>query len=107
MSIRLKIYSFPLLNGFSIPCLVTQKASPAYRRLITNVFGGAEGNEGMGLLEMSFDWQYISSVILSYPIRQQGSVSVFVAELYSYLFLSKLVDWLRILLCRCSRNILL
>lgn len=67
------IISFPLMNGISIPCLVTQKASPQYRRTITNVFGGGAGNEGMGLFELSFDWQYISSVILSYPILQQGA----------------------------------
>lgn len=64
----------PLLNGISIPCLVTQGASDGYRRTITNIFGGGAGNEGLGLFELSFDWQYITSVILSYPILQQGTV---------------------------------
>ena len=46
---------FPLLTGFSIFCLANQK-SPDF----TRVFGGSNGNEGLGLLSIGFDWQYIS-----------------------------------------------
>ena len=54
-------YIFPLLNGFSIFCLASQNASPNVQDVFTNIFGGADGNEGLGLLSLSFDWQYIGS----------------------------------------------
>ena len=46
---------FPLLTGFSIFCLANQR-SPDF----TRIFGGSNGNEGLGLLSICFDWQYIS-----------------------------------------------
>ena len=46
---------FPLLTGFSIFCLANQKSAD-----FTRVFGGSNGNEGLGLLSICFDWQYIS-----------------------------------------------
>jgi hypothetical protein len=45
-------WMFPLLTGFSIFCLANPK-SPAFSR----VFGGSNGNEGLGLLSICFDWQ--------------------------------------------------
>ena len=54
-------YIFPLLNGFSIICLATQKTKPTTLDIITNIFGGSDGNEGLGLLNLSFDWQYLGS----------------------------------------------
>ncbi|KZS93887.1 oligopeptide transporter [Sistotremastrum niveocremeum HHB9708] len=66
-------YIFPLLNGFSIPCLASQHASPATRAVFTNIFGGAEGNEGLGLLSVSFDWAYIGSEFMSLPLVQQAN----------------------------------
>lgn len=54
-------YIFPLLNGVSVVCLATQKASKKTVDVVTNLFGGADGNEGLGLLSLSFDWQYITS----------------------------------------------
>ncbi|KAL4079664.1 OPT oligopeptide transporter protein-domain-containing protein [Scleroderma citrinum] len=54
-------YIFPLLNGFSVFCLASQHASPSVQSVFTNLFGGADGNEGLGLLSISFDWQYITS----------------------------------------------
>ena len=54
-------YVFPLLNGFSIFCLASQHASPSVQDIFTNIFGGADGNEGLGLFSLSFDWQYIGS----------------------------------------------
>lgn len=54
-------YIFPLLNSVSVFCLASQKASPRIQDIFTNIFGGAEGNEGLGLLSVSFDWQYITS----------------------------------------------
>jgi hypothetical protein len=57
----LPAYIFPLLNGFSIFCLASQHASPKVVDVFTNLFGGAGGNEGLGFLSLSFDWQYIGS----------------------------------------------
>jgi hypothetical protein len=54
-------YIFPLLNGISIFCLASQHASPGVQNVFTNLFGGADSNEGLGLFSMSFDWQYIGS----------------------------------------------
>jgi hypothetical protein len=45
-------WMFPLLTGFSIFCLANPN-SPAFSR----VFGGTNGNEGLGLLSICFDWQ--------------------------------------------------
>ena len=39
-------YIFPLLNGVNIVCLSTQHASSKARDVITNLFGGIDGNEG-------------------------------------------------------------
>jgi hypothetical protein len=54
-------YIFPLLNGFNIFCLASQHASPNVQDVFTNIFGGVESNEGLGLFSLSFDWQYIRS----------------------------------------------
>ena len=54
-------YIFPLLNGVNIFCLASQHASPGVQDVFTNIFGGADANEGLGLFGMSFDWQYITS----------------------------------------------
>ena len=43
---------FPLLTGFSIACLSAPNSV-----VISQVFGGSNGNEGLGLLSISFDWQ--------------------------------------------------
>jgi hypothetical protein len=62
-------YMFPLLNGVNVICLASQKASSKTRDIITNLFGGADGNEGLGLLSISFDWQYISSTYRQFIVR--------------------------------------
>ena len=54
-------YLFPLLNGLSVFCLASQHAAPHVQSIFANLFGGADGNEGLGLLSISFDWQYITS----------------------------------------------
>lgn len=66
-------YIFPLLNGFSIFCLASQHASPNVQDVFTNIFGGADSNEGLGLFSLSFDWQYIGSGYMSLPIMQQAN----------------------------------
>src|ERR1700756_397059 len=57
-------YIFPLLNGFNIFCLASQHASPSVQDVLTNIFGGADSNEGLGLFSLSFDWQYIGSTLV-------------------------------------------
>ncbi|KAH7379849.1 OPT oligopeptide transporter protein-domain-containing protein [Cadophora sp. MPI-SDFR-AT-0126] len=47
-------YIAPFLTGVSVFCLANQK-----NLVFTNIFGGTSGNEGLGLLAVSFDWQYI------------------------------------------------
>jgi hypothetical protein len=42
-------------TGFSIFCLANPKSQD-----FTRIFGGSNGNEGLGLLSICFDWQYIS-----------------------------------------------
>lgn len=37
------------------------KATGDKATILTNVFGGATNNEGMGLFSLSFDWQYVRS----------------------------------------------
>ncbi|THH14179.1 hypothetical protein EW146_g6118 [Bondarzewia mesenterica] len=66
-------YMFPLLNGFSIFCLASQHASPPVQDVFTNLFGGAGGNEGLGFLSLSFDWQYIGATYMSLPLLQQAN----------------------------------
>jgi len=55
------LYIFPLLNGINIFCLASQRASENVVNVFTNIFGGAGANEGLGLLSLSLDWQYIGS----------------------------------------------
>lgn len=54
-------YLSPVLTGVNVFCLSTQKAVRDVRVTITNVFGGASGNEGLGLLSLCFDWQFIGA----------------------------------------------
>ncbi|CEO58551.1 Putative Oligopeptide transporter 3 [Penicillium brasilianum] len=64
-------YIFPWLNSVSIPCLAAQKATGSTATTLTNIFGGATNNEGMGLFSISFDWQYITSFQTSLPLKFQ------------------------------------
>ncbi|KAF2665474.1 OPT superfamily oligopeptide transporter [Microthyrium microscopicum] len=49
-------YIMPVLVGVSVFCLAKRDSL-----LFTNLFGGSNGNEGLGILSLSFDWQYISN----------------------------------------------
>ena len=53
-------YIFPWLNSVSIPCLAAMNATGSKAATLTNIFGGATNNEGLGLFTLSFDWQYVS-----------------------------------------------
>jgi OPT family oligopeptide transporter len=45
----------PVLTGVSVFCLANRNSL-----FFTHLFGGSNGNEGLGLLSLSFDWQYIA-----------------------------------------------
>ncbi|QSZ32256.1 hypothetical protein DSL72_001830 [Monilinia vaccinii-corymbosi] len=64
-------YIFPWLNSVSIPCLAASKATGSKAAVLTNLFGGATNNEGLGLFTLSFDWQYITSFSTSLPLKLQ------------------------------------
>lgn len=61
---------FPLLTGFSIFCLANPKSAD-----FTRVFGGSNGNEGLGLLSICLDWQYISGGYNPFAIPLQAQFS--------------------------------
>ncbi|KAF5012261.1 hypothetical protein FDECE_1642 [Fusarium decemcellulare] len=69
-------YIFPWLNSVSIPCLAAMKATGAKAETLTNVFGGATNNEGLGLFSLSFDWQYITSFQTSLPLVLQAHMAI-------------------------------
>ncbi|EUC39534.1 hypothetical protein COCMIDRAFT_111306 [Bipolaris oryzae ATCC 44560] len=62
-------YIFPWLNSVSIPCLAAMHATGAKAATLTNLFGGASNNEGLGLFTLSLDWQY-SSLPLKLQLHQ-------------------------------------
>lgn len=85
---------FPLLTGFSIFCLANPNSAD-----FTRIFGGSNGNEGLGLLSICFDWQYISGGVnpMAIPLKAQFSnllgyllcMVVFVAVYYKNIWESK------------------
>ncbi|KAG2111691.1 OPT oligopeptide transporter protein-domain-containing protein [Suillus discolor] len=86
---------FPLLTGLSILCLVAPGNAT-----VSRVFGGSNGNEGLGLLSLCFDWQYISSNAgnpMAIPLRAQLSsfigyilcIVVFVTIFYNNIWKSQ------------------
>ncbi|KAJ7093296.1 peptide transporter MTD1 [Mycena belliarum] len=46
----------PTLTGISIFCLANRKSA-----WFTRIFGGAAGNEGLGMFAFCFDWNYVGS----------------------------------------------
>jgi hypothetical protein len=61
----LPAYIMPVLVGVNFFCLANQNSLT-----FTNFFGGSNGNEGMGILSLSFDWQYIANPSpLWYPLQ--------------------------------------
>lgn len=63
-------WMFPLLTGFSIFCIANQKSGD-----FTRIFGGSNGNEGLGFLSVCFDWQYISGGVNPFAIPLQAQFS--------------------------------
>ncbi|KAF2673865.1 OPT superfamily oligopeptide transporter [Microthyrium microscopicum] len=57
-------YIMPVLTGISIFCLSNRK-----NMLFTRLFGGSNGNEGLGLFSICFDWQYIGGAAMWLPLQ--------------------------------------
>ncbi|CAO3663761.1 unnamed protein product [Rhizopus stolonifer] len=49
-------YMFPLLSGISIICLAKRDS-----KVVQNLFGGTSVNEGLGIFNLSFDWNYLQT----------------------------------------------
>lgn len=64
-------YIVPWFNGLSVFCLASMGAPEHIRTIFTTLFGGASANEGLGILNISLDWQYITSFYLAAPLKQQ------------------------------------
>jgi hypothetical protein len=61
----LPAYIMPVLVGVNVFCLANRHSV-----VFTNFFGGSNGNEGMGILSLSLDWQYIANPSpLWYPLQ--------------------------------------
>ncbi|KAK8213651.1 putative oligopeptide transporter [Phyllosticta capitalensis] len=72
----LPAYVWPWLNSVSIPCLASMKATGQTGKTLTQVFGGASNNEGLGLFSLSFDWQYVTSKSTALPLKLQAHRAV-------------------------------
>lgn len=56
-------YVMPVLTGVSFFCLANRESL-----VFTNIFGGSNGNEGLGLLAFSFEWQYVGTSAFYIPL---------------------------------------
>lgn len=74
---------FPLLTGFSILCLASQNNAD-----FTRIFGGSNGNEGLGLMSFCFDWNYISGGVNPFAIPFQAQFSNFIGYILCIVVLS-------------------
>ncbi|OSX60979.1 hypothetical protein POSPLADRAFT_1145819 [Postia placenta MAD-698-R-SB12] len=72
---------FPVLTGVSIFCLADNHSV-----VIRNIFGGADNNEGMGLLALCFDWNYIGSSSMWQPLWFQ--VNSYIGICFTYILMS-------------------
>ncbi|KAJ6513070.1 OPT oligopeptide transporter protein-domain-containing protein [Mycena sanguinolenta] len=87
-------WMFPLLTGFSVFCLANPRSKD-----FTRIFGGSNGNEGLGVLSICFDWQYISVGVnpMVIPLKAQFSnfvgyilcIIVFIAVYYNNIWNAK------------------
>ncbi|OAA56290.1 peptide transporter [Niveomyces insectorum RCEF 264] len=69
-------YIWPWLNSVSIPCLAAMHTTGGRAAVLTNLFGGAQNNEGLGLFSITLDWQYITSFNTSLPLTLQAHMAI-------------------------------
>jgi len=67
---------FPLLTGVSIFCLAAPNNAA-----VTRVFGGSNGNEGLGFLSISLDWQYVGGGFNPMAIPLKALLSMFIGNI--------------------------
>ncbi|KAI8979247.1 OPT family small oligopeptide transporter [Mycotypha africana] len=71
-------YMMPMLGGISILCLAKPESV-----WIQRLFGGLSVNEGLGMLQLSFDWNYLSNLSpLVLPLWVQMNIYVGIAVLW-------------------------
>ncbi|OJA20503.1 hypothetical protein AZE42_11975 [Rhizopogon vesiculosus] len=87
---------FPLLTGFSIACL-----SAPNNVVVSQVFGGSNGNEGLGFLSISFDWQYISDIVnpMAIPLKAQVNFFSLLADQHLHILFEQFSNFLGYVLC--------
>ncbi|KAL6306111.1 OPT oligopeptide transporter [Sparassis latifolia] len=73
-------YIAPLLGSFNIVCLADRHSD-----WVSYIFGGAEANEGMGLLGFGLDWANITSQPFYQPLSTQ--ISMYFGWALNYLIL--------------------
>ncbi|PCH42585.1 OPT oligopeptide transporter [Wolfiporia cocos MD-104 SS10] len=73
-------YIAPLLGSINIVCLCARNSD-----WVSYIFGGAEGNEGMGLLGFGVDWANITSAPFYLPLSTQ--ISNYVGWMLNYIIL--------------------
>lgn len=73
-------YIAPLLGSFNIVCLAARNSV-----WVSYIFGGADANEGMGLLGFGLDWANISSAPFYQPLSTQ--ISVYIGWACNYIIL--------------------
>lgn len=73
-------YIFTTLIGVSVFCLADQ-----HNLFFTNFFGGATGNEGLGVLNISLDWNYIAPFFnpLWYPLQTTVNTMIGIISCYA------------------------
>ncbi|EAU89574.2 peptide transporter MTD1 [Coprinopsis cinerea okayama7 len=77
-------YIFPLLNGINIFCLASQTStSQILQDAFTSLFGGASGNEGLGLFSVSFDWQFIGSSFQGYALCYCATMGIYYSNIWN------------------------
>ncbi|KAJ6256139.1 hypothetical protein Dda_8974 [Drechslerella dactyloides] len=85
-------YMFPLTVGISILCLANQHSA-----VFTHLFGGSNGNEGLGLLSWCMDWQYVGTdqfvipmnTLVNQLIGYIGCVALTIGAYYSNVWNAK------------------
>ncbi|PCH43920.1 peptide transporter MTD1 [Wolfiporia cocos MD-104 SS10] len=73
-------YIAPLLGSINIVCLCVRNSD-----WVSYIFGGAEANEGMGLLGFGVDWANITSAPFYYPLATQ--ISNYIGWCLNYIIL--------------------
>ena len=83
------------------------KATGSKAEVLTNLFGGATNNEGLGIFSLSFDWQYVSLSPMFYTKTLLLIIVDYVLpDIASTHLAGSLCLWLPGLLCRYARDLL-